>query len=208
MNCFLLKELPKTFCENLKLAYGLHRQFKSRFSAKAYGQSHLKATGSRITALKPYQELVSMQTVQPRFCFACGALIQKQPRQPGFWRHHLFHRQRCHNCGVSLSFSFWYPWLVGGWMGFLAGLGIVLWQNSTPQPVQFPQLTTGSSNQTLPQTNTNSTAQAPRDSIHSSQPTDESHVCGAKTKSGRPCRRKVRGTQGYCWQHRKSTDQR
>ncbi|HKG98652.1 MAG TPA: hypothetical protein VKA97_12595, partial [Pyrinomonadaceae bacterium] len=26
-------------------------------------------------------------------------------------------------------------------------------------------------------------------------------VCGAPTKSGRPCRRKVKGG-GYCWQHR------
>jgi hypothetical protein len=26
-------------------------------------------------------------------------------------------------------------------------------------------------------------------------------VCGARTKSGRPCQRKVRGG-GYCWQHR------
>jgi hypothetical protein len=26
--------------------------------------------------------------------------------------------------------------------------------------------------------------------------------CGARTKSGRPCRRKVRGG-GHCWQHRK-----
>jgi hypothetical protein len=26
-------------------------------------------------------------------------------------------------------------------------------------------------------------------------------VCGAPTKSGRPCRRKVRGS-GYCWQHK------
>ena len=26
-------------------------------------------------------------------------------------------------------------------------------------------------------------------------------ICGAPTKSGRPCRRKVKGV-GYCWQHR------
>lgn len=149
-----------------------------------------------------------MQTAQPRFCFACGALIQKQPYQPGFGRHRLFHRHTCNNCGVSLSFSFWYPWVVGSWVGFLAGLGIVLWQNSTPQPVQFPRLTTGLHNHTLPQTKTTSTTEAPHNITHYSQAADESHVCGAKTKSGRPCRRKVRGTQGYCWQHRKSTDQR
>jgi len=27
------------------------------------------------------------------------------------------------------------------------------------------------------------------------------HVCGAPTRSGRPCQRKVKGG-GYCWQHR------
>ncbi|MBX7218634.1 MAG: hypothetical protein K1Y36_01695 [Blastocatellia bacterium] len=29
------------------------------------------------------------------------------------------------------------------------------------------------------------------------------HLCGAPTKSGHPCRRKVRGTTGLCWQHKK-----
>ena len=31
-------------------------------------------------------------------------------------------------------------------------------------------------------------------------------ICGAPTKSGRPCRRKVKGG-GYCWQHRNSQHQ-
>jgi hypothetical protein len=31
-------------------------------------------------------------------------------------------------------------------------------------------------------------------------------ICGAPTKSGRPCRRKVKGG-GYCWQHRNSQPQ-
>jgi hypothetical protein len=30
-------------------------------------------------------------------------------------------------------------------------------------------------------------------------------LCGAQTKSGRPCKRRVKG-DGYCWQHRGSTN--
>lgn len=144
-----------------------------------------------------------MLTAQPRFCFACGALIQK----PHFGLQNLFRRRTCGNCGVSLSFSFWYPWFVGGWVGFLVGLGIVLWKNSTPQPLQFPRLTVGLVGQTVPSSTAHSATKFPHDPTRQSQPADESHVCGAKTKSGRPCRRKVRGAKGYCWQHRKSTDQ-
>jgi predicted RNA-binding Zn-ribbon protein involved in translation (DUF1610 family) len=32
-------------------------------------------------------------------------------------------------------------------------------------------------------------------------PSSADTICGARTKSGRPCRRKVKGG-GYCWQHR------
>jgi len=32
-------------------------------------------------------------------------------------------------------------------------------------------------------------------------PSDAGSVCGAQTKSGKPCRRKVKGG-GHCWQHR------
>ena len=39
-------------------------------------------------------------------------------------------------------------------------------------------------------------ARSPTDAPHSSQ-----SICGAPTKSGRPCQRRVKG-DGYCWQHR------
>jgi hypothetical protein len=44
--------------------------------------------------------------------------------------------------------------------------------------------------------------QRPRQSEPQNSPAEESiNVCGAPTKAGRPCRRKVRGG-GYCWQHK------
>lgn len=35
----------------------------------------------------------------------------------------------------------------------------------------------------------------------------EEHVCGAPTKSGKPCQRRVKGG-GYCWQHRGKYDEK
>lgn len=31
--------------------------------------------------------------------------------------------------------------------------------------------------------------------------TSGSHLCGAPTKDGTPCQRRVSGSSGYCWQH-------
>src|SRR5262245_13779682 len=43
----------------------------------------------------------------------------------------------------------------------------------------------------------------PRPAVLSQRATE--HICGAPTKSGRPCQRKVK-VGGYCWQHRGRED--
>lgn len=45
----------------------------------------------------------------------------------------------------------------------------------------------------------NATLTRPEQLVISSSAADT--ICGARTKSGKPCRRKVKGG-GYCWQHR------
>lgn len=50
-----------------------------------------------------------------------------------------------------------------------------------------------------PSSRGNSTVRGPEQLVISPSAADT--TCGAQTKSGKPCRRKVRGG-GYCWQHR------
>ena len=38
-------------------------------------------------------------------------------------------------------------------------------------------------------------------------PSGAEAICGARTKSGKPCQRKVKGG-GYCWQHRDKVDEK
>jgi len=45
-----------------------------------------------------------------------------------------------------------------------------------------------------------SAGEAPPEQLVTS-PSTAGPICGARTKSGKPCKRKVKGG-GYCWQHR------
>jgi hypothetical protein len=50
-----------------------------------------------------------------------------------------------------------------------------------------------------------SSAESARSDEHALKTTDSVvGICGAPTRSGKPCRRKVKGG-GYCWQHRDKT---
>lgn len=109
----------------------------------------------------------------------------------------------CEECGSLVGGQFWKPWLIGVFLGFLCGLSVFLWRSSLPSQPPLPVLTTLAAQgspptTTLPSENGNDPAKT-----QTVQLEEVTHLCGAPTKSGHPCRRKVKGTTGYCWQHRK-----
>ena len=61
-----------------------------------------------------------------------------------------------------------------------------------------------SANTTAPLLNHSHSSQQTERSLQSEQPVirpaEAEGICGARTKSGKPCQRKVKGG-GYCWQH-------
>ena len=131
----------------------------------------------------------------PSFCSECGERLKTKRR--GLWAAGA----RCHNCD---------PGFRGGRLLLLALLvlslsaGFVVGRYTRrPEPFYFigtrvdgRSLSALSSTQRGNQENSPAGAETPRES-----PGQVESICGARTRSGKPCQRRVRGG-GFCWQHR------
>jgi hypothetical protein len=141
---------------------------------------------------------------KPNFCADCGAQIVRARWY--FWTSKRF----CDECGQRLRKLRLQAPLIAGLVLFSAGL---LMGRST-RPVPPPLIVTQGQPSVQPSidSNTDGKSNSPPkseltygpDGTQSERPTDTNEVvsiCGARTKKGTPCSRRVRGT-GRCWQHK------
>lgn len=141
---------------------------------------------------------------KPNFCAECGSQIMRARWH--FWTSRRF----CNDCGRRLRKSRVIGPLI--WGGIAFGLGLSVGRSARPAPPplilmqgqasSFPS--TGKSSEGRTKGESNSESRYGPDGTSTERPTDPDEVvsvCGARTKKGSPCSRRVRGT-GRCWQHK------
>ena len=146
---------------------------------------------------------------KPNFCAECGEPVSRTR-----WR--VWHSRRfCTGCARRFRKAQLVSSLLAGVSLFL--LGLASGRATRPQPppliierTQMPPLPVASqTNEQQPETDLASLAHATEpnygpNGTRDERPTDPNEIisiCGARTKKGTPCQRRVRGT-GRCWQHR------
>ena len=141
---------------------------------------------------------------KPNFCAECGAQIVRARWH--FWTSRRF----CTDCGRLLRKSRFAAPLIAAVVLFSLGLVVGRSARQAPPPLVVNQgQTTGlpatekRSERGTGDTSKSETSYGP-DGTATERPTDAREVvsiCGARTKKGTPCSRRVRGT-GRCWQHK------
>lgn len=158
---------------------------------------------------------------RPEFCCSCGERIERVDWKP--WTSRRF----CDLCATKHQVAELAPRLIVG-LGVFAGiLGIGTYTQAPPgsippvtrralaaktntrsvEPLPNFKTTEPGPNQSQPSSSVdsvNNTAPAPVGSNVKSDPvvkTEAAYYCGAETKKGTPCTRKVKGNV-RCWQHR------
>lgn len=158
---------------------------------------------------------------KPKFCCNCGEKIERAV--PSFLDSKMF----CDVCKHDFVLQRYAPVVCGALLAMIGIFGVGSWWRSGEQPVNLTAraLTTTAvkpSNQTPPvnanppvqqtaqitnsQTNSVLAVKPPLKKIESAPVSAEETVyfCGAPTKKGTPCSRRVRGG-GRCWQHKGQT---
>lgn len=146
---------------------------------------------------------------QPNFCAECGERISRA-------RWHVWTSRRfCPQCAQRFrTAAMLLPLLAGAvlfGLGLLTGRAartappplVIERRQSATSPTQTAQATPPQANaQTEPQPATaRATSKADGATVELADESSETvSICGALTKKGMPCRRRVRGT-GRCWQH-------
>ncbi len=135
-----------------------------------------------------------------RFCPECGERLKV--KHPGI----LHFRSFCPNC--SARFRRFRPMLIAvpvlcGAIGFALGhytsAREPFYFIGTPVDLTANRVTPSADNNSDHSPRGNATLTPPEQLVIA--PSEADTICGARTKSGKPCRRKVKGG-GYCWQHR------
>lgn len=141
---------------------------------------------------------------KPNFCAECGTQIIRA-------RWHVWTSRRfCNDCGQRLRKSRFVRPLIA--CAVLFGLGVGVGRSARPSPP--PLIITQGQTSGLPLTerssdnrkdsSSKSASPSGPDGTTTEQATDPNEVvsiCGARTKKGTPCSRRVRGV-GRCWQHK------
>jgi hypothetical protein len=141
---------------------------------------------------------------KPNFCAECGAQIVRARWH--FWTSKRF----CDDCGKRLRKLRWAVPLIASALVF--SFGLVVGRNSRPTPPPLILMqgqnarTLSTDKKTEGRTNNSAKSESEygSDGTSNERPTDPNEVvsiCGARTKKGTPCSRRVRGT-GRCWQHK------
>ena len=121
---------------------------------------------------------------RPNFCSSCGVKIIRLRWYP--WTSRRF----CQKCIPSFRKEHWLqPILLT--VGLFA-LGLMIGRAMRPTP---PPLVIERSAETMPSVNTGN------ESATSAIIEDDTYQCGARTKKGTPCSRRVHGPV-RCWQHK------
>jgi hypothetical protein len=133
---------------------------------------------------------------RPNFCAECGAQVVRTRWR--LWTSRRF----CDACSGRLPKSRLMLPLIAGLCLF--GFGLIAGRTARRAP---PPLVIEQSKEALSSSPGGASEPAPvdgADGTAAERPTDPNEVvsiCGARTKKGTPCSRRVRGT-GRCWQHR------
>ena len=156
---------------------------------------------------------------KPKFCCQCGGNIERVD-----WNFSVS-RRFCELCETELKIYDWLPRvaLIGGILLAMVGFSSFWMRSPKPLNVTPNQLISSSQNvnkETVKLSNTNSQPLPPKlvgnrqppapqqnltpkpATVLSSpeQPPETVSFCGAQTKKGTPCSRRVKGG-GRCWQH-------
>ena len=130
---------------------------------------------------------------QPNFCCECGnKLIRLR------W-HFWTSRQFCNDCARRFRKERFVPLLII----FLALIGAGYLLGRTRQPVSPPLIIERRSDSPLNNSQSGSSTASAPSALTSAVNTIEAdiYICGARTKKGTPCSRRVHGPV-RCWQHK------
>jgi hypothetical protein len=136
---------------------------------------------------------------QANFCAECGErLIQNG------WRA-VLQRRLCDHCARRLgNFAAYRPLMVIGLIAAVAfGLGRYL--RPSPPPLLIQRAANSPLSDAPVQFSGPSVANAgarPSNNLRSSALDDEVYICGARTRKGTPCRRRVHAAGERCFQHK------
>jgi hypothetical protein len=157
---------------------------------------------------------------RPNFCCNCGEKIERAE-----WSL-TTSRKFCDPCSAELKAADWAAKIIAGVLLVVAFAGISIlfaptqrssemrFSNvATAESVSAPLPVAGNSSATLPssqqsQTPSNSNAssslaagQQPLTAVPKLKATEAVYFCGAQTKKGTPCSRRVKRLNERCWQH-------
>lgn len=120
---------------------------------------------------------------RPNFCAECGERLLSRRRLG--WFNFAF----CPACAQKARRAAWNAWLLIGAALFGVGYAVGRWSEAEPPPLVIERAASRVAS---------SASAAP-----AAQPAESERVylCGARTKKGTPCQRRVR-SQERCWQHR------
>lgn len=130
---------------------------------------------------KDLTNLSLLTNYRPNFCSECGAKIVRLR-----WRVWT-NRRFCDTCFVDFAKAHWLRGALGIGMLVLFGLMIGRGCRREPPPLVIQR--------TVTSTTPNSSASPPPVTV------EQRYMCGARTKKGAPCSRRVHGPV-RCWQHK------
>jgi hypothetical protein len=146
---------------------------------------------------------VTKNMYKPNFCSQCGTRLLRLRWH--FWTSRRF----CNECARRLRRERFLPWLYGALTLVSAGYCAGLARRPTPPPLTIvrradsPLHSPEDPGRSNAKNTTTESAVGPKDSSKSSTGAaeDEVYLCGARTKKGTPCSRRVHGPV-RCWQHK------
>ena len=130
---------------------------------------------------KDLTSLPLLTTYRPNFCCECGDKIVRLR-----WRVWTS-RKFCDTCFRSSGRDYWLRHLIATLMLLLTGILIGRGCRRERPPLVIERPVQSSSQ--------------PDTAIHPPPPTEQVYTCGARTKKGKPCSRRVHGPV-RCWQHK------
>jgi hypothetical protein len=142
---------------------------------------------------------------RPNFCSQCGAKLLRLRWY--FWTSRRF----CDACARRLRKERFVPWLLAALTLVSVGYGVGRARRDPPPPLTIVRRADSQLNSPEDPGGSNATnaatefSMSPKSSSTSSTETVEEDVylCGARTKKGTPCSRRVHGPV-RCWQHKGS----
>ena len=132
---------------------------------------------------------------KPNFCAQCGQKVLRLKSH--FWTSRSF----CDGCARVLRKERIMPWLLTALL--LTSFGYIAGRSRTPQPPPLTIIRRTDSPLSSPEDPGPMTATAGNKVSPSASSEEEVYLCGAQTKKGTPCSRRVHGPV-RCWQHKGS----